>query len=101
MSQQPANGTDDIGTLIAVSAETGETLWERRQRAGMLSVAASAGGLIFGGDTNGRFRAFDDETGEVLWETNLGAPVSGWTNSRSDPRTGLSRLRRTASSIVR
>ena len=33
---------------------------------------------MFGGDINGRFRAFDQETGEVLWEINLGSPVSGF-----------------------
>ncbi|GIT23835.1 MAG: hypothetical protein CM1200mP40_35170 [Gammaproteobacteria bacterium] len=37
-----------------------------------MSVVATGGGLIFGGDANGRFRAFDHETGEVLWEINLG-----------------------------
>ena len=36
------------------------------------------GGLLFAGDTNGRFRAFDQESGKVLWETNLGAPVTGY-----------------------
>ncbi|HCD00956.1 MAG TPA: quinonprotein alcohol dehydrogenase, partial [Planctomycetaceae bacterium] len=36
------------------------------------------GGLVFGGDVNGRFRAFDDQTGEILWEINLGSPVSGF-----------------------
>ena len=39
---------------------------------------ATGGGLVFGGDANGRFRAFDHETGEVLWEINLGSPVSGF-----------------------
>ena len=39
---------------------------------------ATGGGLIFGGDGNGRFRAFDHETGEVLWEINLGSPVMGF-----------------------
>ena len=38
----------------------------------------TGGGLVFGGDANGRFRAFDERTGKVLWETNLGAPVSGY-----------------------
>ena len=32
----------------------------------------------FGGDANGRFKAFDHETGEVLWEINLGSPVTGY-----------------------
>jgi alcohol dehydrogenase (cytochrome c) len=33
---------------------------------------------VFGGDVNGRFRAYDDRTGEVLWEVNLGAAVNGY-----------------------
>ncbi len=44
----------------------------------MMSLVATAGGLVFGGDANGRFRAFDDRTGKVLWEQNLGSPVSGF-----------------------
>ena len=38
----------------------------------------TGGGLVFGGDHNGRFRAFDHETGEVLWEINLGSPITGF-----------------------
>ena len=33
---------------------------------------------MFGGDANGRFKAFDQETGAVLWESNLGSPVLGF-----------------------
>ena len=43
-----------------------------------MSLVTTGGGLLFGGDVNGRFRAFDQETGEVLWEINLGSPVSGF-----------------------
>jgi alcohol dehydrogenase (cytochrome c) len=39
---------------------------------------ATGGGLIFAGDTAGKFRAYDDRTGRVLWEQNLGSPVSGY-----------------------
>ena len=52
--------------------------WKYEQRAGMLSLVATGGGLVFGGDANGRFRALDDKTGKVLWEVNLGSPVSGY-----------------------
>jgi alcohol dehydrogenase (cytochrome c) len=69
---------DNVGTVWAISAETGKTLWKHEQRAGMLSLVATGGGLVFGGDANGRFKAFDDKTGKVLWEVNLGAPVSGY-----------------------
>ena len=58
--------------------ETGATLWRHQQRAGVMSLAATGGGLVFGGDVAGAFRAFDADTGEVLWETSLGAPVSGF-----------------------
>jgi alcohol dehydrogenase (cytochrome c) len=43
-----------------------------------MSLATTGGGLVFGGDVNGRFRAFDQDTGAVLWEINLGSPVSGF-----------------------
>ncbi len=75
---QIAPGTDNVGTIRAISAETGATRWLHEQRAGLLSLVATGGGLVFGGDTNGRFRAFDHETGEVLWEINLGSPVAGY-----------------------
>ena len=58
--------------------ETGETTWLHEQRAATYALAATGGGLVFGGDGNGRFRAFDQETGEVLWEINLGSPVTGF-----------------------
>ena len=73
-----APGTDKIGSVWAISVETGRTLWKYEQRAGVLSLVATGGGLVLGGDANGRFRAFDDRSGKILWETNLGAPVSGF-----------------------
>jgi alcohol dehydrogenase (cytochrome c) len=69
---------ENVGSVFAVSAETGETRWERQQGAGVMSVVATAGGLVFGGDVAGIFRALDDATGEVLWEQDLGRMVSGY-----------------------
>ena len=71
-------GTDQVGAVHAISVETGEITWLYEQRAATMSLVATGGGLVFGGDVNGRFRAFDQETGEVLWEINLGSPVSGF-----------------------
>ena len=73
-----APGTDQLGAIHAISAETGETAWAHQQRAATLSLVATGGGLLFGGDAHGRFKALDQETGEVLWEINLGSPVSGF-----------------------
>ena len=78
MPNQLAPNTTNVGTVYAISAETGKTLWKYEQRAGMLALVATAGGLVFGGDASGRFMAFDERNGDILWETNLGAPVSGY-----------------------
>ena len=75
---QIAPGTDQVGTVHAISAETGETVWLHEQRAATMSLVATGGGLIFGGDVNGRFKALDQETGEILWEINLGSAVTGF-----------------------
>ena len=75
---QIAPGTDQVGTVQAISAETGARLWIHEQRAATSSLMATGGGLVFGGDYNGRFRAFDHETGAVLWEINVGSPVTGF-----------------------
>ena len=75
---QIAPGTDQVGTVQAISVETGEIRWVYEQRAGTTSLVATGGGLIFGGDGNGRFRAFDHENGDVLWEINLGSSVTGF-----------------------
>ena len=78
MREEIAPGTDQLGTVHAISAETGETLWRYEQRASTTSLVVTGGGLVFGGDANGRFRAFDETTGEVLWEINLGSAVTGF-----------------------
>ena len=75
---QLAPGTDQVGTVQAISAETGATVWKHEQRSATMSLVATGGRLLFGGDVNGRFRAFDQETGEVLWEVNIGSAVTGF-----------------------
>ena len=71
-------GEDQLGTIQAISAETGETVWTHDQPAFTMSLVATGGGLVFGGDANGRFKALDHETGDVLWEINLGSPITGF-----------------------
>jgi len=73
-----APGAENVGTIEAISVETGRTAWKREQRAGQTSLMTTASGLLFGGDTAGRFRAYDADTGDVLWEVNLGSHVSGF-----------------------
>jgi outer membrane protein assembly factor BamB len=73
-----APGADKVGTVWAISAETGRTLWKHEQRAGMMPLAATGGGLIFAGDIEGSFKALDDKTGKVLWEVKLPDSISGF-----------------------
>jgi len=68
----------DVGSVWAISTETGKTAWKYEQRAGHMSLLTTGGGLLFGGDAAGRFRAFDQRSGKVLWQVNLGVPVSGY-----------------------
>jgi PQQ-dependent dehydrogenase (methanol/ethanol family) len=71
-------GVSDLGSIWAVSAETGQVVWKHQQRAAVTSLFATASGLLFGGDTKGRFRAYDQTSGEILWEVNLGSQVTGF-----------------------
>ena len=87
--EAPRAGDANIGSLYAISAETGKTLWRYDQRSAMMSVVATGGGLLFAGDTNGRFRAFDQDSGKILWETNLGAPVTGYPITYSVRRQAI------------
>jgi len=75
---QIAPGTDKIGTVQAINVETGRITWKHEQRAGMMSLVATGGGLVFGGDASGHMMALDQETGKVLWDVNLGSPVTGY-----------------------
>ena len=73
-----AEAGDNLGVINAVNAVTGKTEWQFQQRAGMQSLMTTGGGLLFAGDSHGRFRAMDQASGEVLWEINLGSPVTGY-----------------------
>jgi len=73
-----APGTTNVGRIEAISVETGETVWKYEQRAAVTSLLTTGSGLLFGGDVNGRFRAFDQKTGKILWEVNLGSQVTGF-----------------------
>ncbi len=71
-------GVENAGSIEAISATTGETVWKREQRAATTSLMTTGSGLLFGGDAYGRFRAYDELTGEILWEVNLGSHVTGY-----------------------
>jgi alcohol dehydrogenase (cytochrome c) len=66
-----------IAGIAKINLSTGEMLKFDEQRAPSTgALLATAGGLIFHGDINRRFRAFDAATGQKLWESILGGPIS-------------------------
>ena len=76
----PDIGPDgDLTEVRAIDISTGREVWRYSQRAPNAGTTlATAGNVVFFGDSNRRFRAFDAETGEVLWETILGSQISGY-----------------------
>jgi PQQ-dependent dehydrogenase (methanol/ethanol family) len=73
-----AQAGDNLGVINAINAITGKSEWQYQQRAGMQSLMTTGGGLLFAGDSHGRFRAMDQRDGAILWEVNLGSPVTGY-----------------------
>ena len=66
-----------FGQVQAINVETGKVLWANRRRAPQSSsILATAGGLVFEGGRDRRFRALDNATGKALWETRLSAVPS-------------------------
>ena len=60
---QLAPGIDQLGTVRAISAETGKTVWQHDQRAMTMSLVATGGGLVFGGDANGALSGLRSRNG--------------------------------------
>lgn len=73
-----APGSTNLGSVYAVSARTGVIEWRFDMPGTALSLVTTGGGLVFGGDIDGNFRALDQSSGKVLWETNLGSSVTGY-----------------------
>ena len=69
----------NIGQVEAVSLETKQTEWKQQRRPyWSSSLLATAGGLVFGGDTNRRIAAFDATSGNTLWELPLNSQPGGF-----------------------
>ncbi len=80
---QFAPGTQNLGSIYAISASTGKVEWKYEQRAACSLSSQPAAGFSSECDVAGRFRAFDQRTGRILWQTNLGAQVTGFPVSYS------------------
>jgi len=65
------------GLLSAIDLTTGKLRWQHRTDDPLVGgVLATAGGLIFTGEGNGRLDAVDATTGKVLWQATTEAGVN-------------------------
>ncbi|WP_442975121.1 outer membrane protein assembly factor BamB family protein, partial [Salmonella enterica] len=68
------------GNVSAIDLATGKIAWQHPTPQPMIGgVLATAGGLVFAGEGNGRFSALDADTGQTLWshmaEAGVNAPA--------------------------
>lgn len=77
-----------FGRVQALNLETRKIVWADRRRAPQTSgVLATAGGVVFSGSYDRKFRAYDDSNGKLLWEEGLddvptAAPITYSVNGR-------------------
>jgi alcohol dehydrogenase (cytochrome c) len=67
---------DHWGHVKAFDPATGREVWSWKGDHPMVaSILATAGGLIFTGEPNGRFDAFDARTGDLVWQFQTGSGI--------------------------
>jgi glucose dehydrogenase len=77
-------GEQQSGNITAVDYNTGKIRWKVETPQPMIGgILATAGGVVFAGESNGRFRAYDAANGKVLWTFNAGAGVNAPPSSYS------------------
>ncbi|MGY4511440.1 alcohol dehydrogenase (cytochrome c) [Bradyrhizobium sp. USDA 3650] len=65
------------GNITAVNYNTGKIKWQVKTPEPMIGgILATAGGLVFSGEGNGKFAAYDSSTGKELWSFRAGAGVN-------------------------
>jgi alcohol dehydrogenase (cytochrome c) len=65
------------GNITAVNYDTGKIKWQVKTPEPMIGgILATAGGLVFTGEGNGKFAAYNSSTGKELWNFRAGAGVN-------------------------
>jgi len=68
---------EGYGLLSAIDLESGALAWQLQTRRPLVGgVLATAGGLVFIGQGDGRFGAYDAATGRLLWQHETDAGVN-------------------------
>jgi PQQ-dependent dehydrogenase (methanol/ethanol family) len=65
------------GNITAVNYNTGKLKWQVKTPEPMIGgILATAGGLVFTGEGNGKFAAYNSSNGKELWSFRAGAGVN-------------------------
>jgi PQQ-dependent dehydrogenase (methanol/ethanol family) len=65
------------GNITAVNYDTGKIKWQVKTPEPMIGgILATAGGLVFTGEGNGKFAAYNSSNGKELWSFRAGAGVN-------------------------
>lgn len=69
---------EERGTVTALDLYGGgRTVWQVETDEPVTGgTLATAGGVVFSGESNGTFNAYDSATGELLWSFQVGAPIT-------------------------
>jgi alcohol dehydrogenase (cytochrome c) len=70
-------GGIQTGNVTAVDYNTGKIRWQVKTPQPMIGgILATAGGVVFAGESNGWFKAYDASNGNILWKFQAGAGVN-------------------------
>ncbi len=70
-------GEKQSGNITAVDYNTGKIKWQVKTPEPMIGgILATAGGLVFTGEGNGKFAAYNSSNGKELWNFHAGAGVN-------------------------
>jgi PQQ-dependent dehydrogenase (methanol/ethanol family) len=70
-------GEAQSGNITAVDYNTGKIRWQVKTPQPMIGgILATAGGLVFTGESNGKFAAYNSSSGKELWSFHAGAGVN-------------------------
>jgi alcohol dehydrogenase (cytochrome c) len=70
-------GEKQSGNITAVNYNTGKIKWQVKTPEPMIGgILATAGGLVFTGEGNGKFAAYNSTNGKELWSFRAGAGVN-------------------------
>ncbi len=70
-------GEKQSGNITAVNYDTGKIKWQVKTPEPMIGgILATAGGLVFTGEGNGKFAAYNSADGKELWSFRAGAGVN-------------------------